>query len=166
MAEELELDLTEGNETINKTEERIKNLSSKAKTFAEERDAERAKAEAEANARANAEKERDFYKTFSTLATKYPGANDFQDKILEKVKAGYSEEDATVSVLNAEGKFSPASQPQAPVMSAGGGSASTTIPMQDQTIETMSRDDKRQALMDLEKEGNVSEILRRGWQGN
>ena len=166
MAEELELDLTEGNETINKTEERIKNLSSKAKTFAEERDAERAKAEAEAQARQDAEKERDFYKTFSTLATKYPGATDYQDKILEKVKAGYSEEDATVSVLNAEGKFSPAPQQQTPVMSAGGGSAATTIPMQDQTIETMTREDKRQALMDLEKEGEVSQILRRGWQGN
>lgn len=166
MAEELELDLTEGNETINKTEERIKNVLSKAKTFAEERDAERAKAEAEANARAEAEKERDFYKTFSTLATKYPGATDFQDKILEKVKSGYSEEDATVSVLNAEGRFNPTAPEPAPMMSAGGGSASTTIPMQDQSIDTMSREDKRQALMDLEKEGAVSQILKRGWQGN
>ena len=166
MAEELELDLTEGNETINKTEERIKNLSSKAKTFAEERDAERSRAEAEAQARADAEKGRDFYKTFSTLATKYPGATDYQDKILEKVKAGYSEEDATVSVLNAEGKFNPTAPEQAPVMSAGGGSAPITIPMQDQTIDSMSREDKRQALMDIEKEGGVSQILKREWQGN
>lgn len=75
MAEELELDLTE-DEPINKTEERIKNLSSKAKTFAEERDQARAAAEAAEAARVAAEKERDFFASFSDQAAKYPAASE------------------------------------------------------------------------------------------
>src|SRR3990167_6846125 len=98
-------------EDINKTQERITTLSSKVKKTAEQRDAE-AEARKEAEAKTVvAEQERDFFKGFSTVSTKYPAAPEYQDKIWEKVKGGYSVEDAAVSVLNAEGKLVPVAPP-------------------------------------------------------
>lgn len=161
MAEELELNLD--NENFNKTEERIRNLSSKVKEAADQRDVEKtAREAAEAKAIA-AEQKASFLDEFSNVSGKYTGSTDFKDKIWDKVKSGYSTEDATVSVLNAEGKLAPAA-PE-PVAPSGGGSAITQIPTGSLSIDTMSREDKRQALMDAEKEGELSKILRKGWNG-
>lgn len=159
--DELELDL-EGSEDINKTELRIKNLSSKAKTFAEERDAERTAKEAETAARVSAEKERDFFKDFSTISSKYPNASEFQDQILEKVNAGYSTEDAAVSVLNANGKLTPQMQQQdARPITAGGGSAATIIADNaERPISEMTQAERREALMDPERQQELESILR------
>ncbi len=161
--DELELDL-EGSEDINKTELRIKNLSSKVRDTATERDAAKAQAEADAARALAAEKERDFFKDFSGISSKYPGATEFQDQILEKVNAGYSTEDAAVAVLNANGKLMPQQQEQsyqAPV-TAGGGSASTVIPDMGATkpIGEMTQDERRAALTDPARQEELEAILR------
>lgn len=159
--DELELDL-QGSEDINKTELRIKNLSSKVRDTATERDeakaaAEKAQAEAEA-----AVKERDFFKGFSAITQKYPGASEFQDQILEKVNAGYSQEDAAVSVLNANGKFqSQAIQQDTRPITAGGGSAATVLPDNStKAVSEMTQAERREALMSPDRQAELESILR------
>lgn len=146
MGEDLELDLQDEN-INNKTEERIKNLSSKVREKAQEAETlAKAKEEAE-SAKLAAEQERDFFKDFSSLTAKYSAAPEFQDKILEKVRAGYSTEDATVSVLNAEGKLLPQEpEPVAPPAPAAGGSAATTLTQSSKAVSEMSTEEKRAAL--------------------
>lgn len=157
MAEELE-DL-EKDENINRTEERIKDLSSKARDAYSAKDAAEAKAQAEVDARATAEKERDFYKDFSGLTNKYQSASEYQEQILEKVKAGYTVEDATVSVLNAEGKLSTQSPIVAPP-SAAGGSASTIIPNGEKTVQDMTQAERREALLAANESGELAETIK------
>lgn len=160
MAEEFELDL-EGTEDINKTELRIKNLSSKVRDTATERDEAKAKAEAEEQARIATEKERDFYKGFSAISEKYPGATEYQDAILEKVNAGYTTEDAAVSVLNANGKFQPQQQDVRPISTAGGGSAATVLTDNSQRpVSEMTQQERREALQDPERQTELEAILR------
>lgn len=152
--EELDLELEEDQqENINRVEKRIKSLSEKVKLTSTERD-ELAKAkETETLARATAEKERDFYKGFNQVSTKYPGASEYQDKILEKVNAGYDVEDATISILAKEGKYTPAPI-QAETGRAAGGSAATAMAGSDsKSPQEMSQDELRGALLDLEAKG-------------
>src|SRR6185295_10830987 len=88
-----------------KVKNRFEQLSEKVILTSKERD-ELAKAKADLEAQnSSIAKERDFYKDFSVNISKYPNASEYQDKILEKVKAGYSTEDAMVSVLAKEGKL-------------------------------------------------------------
>lgn len=149
-----ELDLTPD---INRTEERIKDLSSKVKSTSEERDAANAKAESEAAARLVAEKERDFFSSFTDSIAKYPTAPQYRDKIKEKVMAGYSVEDATVAVLNAEGKLVPQVAPAPAPAPAAGGSAVNQLPQTgSKSVSEMSRDEKRQNLMEAEKRGDIA----------
>lgn len=152
-----------GEPIINPVEERIKSLSGKVKSTAEERDAARAAEEAAKTAQAAAEKERDFYASFSDSAVKYPGASEYKDKIKEKVLAGYSVEDATVSVLNSEGKLVAASGPATDtrtvevVGQAAGGSAVNQLPDGGtKTPQEMTQAERRQALIDAEKRGEIS----------
>lgn len=159
MAEEFELDL-EGSEDINKTELRIKNLSSKVRDTANERDEAKAAAEAAKAEAETASKERDFFKGFSAISEKYPGASEFQDAILEKVNAGYSTEDATVSVLNANNRLIPQAQTVQPI-SAGGGSAATVLPDSgSKTVGEMTQAERREALLNPEIQGELEAILR------
>lgn len=157
--DELELDL-EGSEDINKTELRIKNLSSKVRETSTERDeakaaAEKAQAEAEAAA-----KERDFFKNFNSISMKYPGANEYQDAILEKVNAGYTPEDAAVSVLNANGKLIPQQQDERPI-TAGGGSSATVLPNADsKPVGEMTQAERRAELANPERQADLESILR------
>lgn len=127
MADEFDLELADEQDINNdKVEKRIKNLSQKVELTAKERDelAEAKRLKEEENL--SLTKERDFYKDFNASSSKYPGAHEYQDSILEKVKAGYSVEDATVSVLVKEGKLNAQIQePEAP--SAAGGSASNSF---------------------------------------
>lgn len=145
-----------------RSDNRIKDLSEKVKLTAEERDKakqaeEAAKAETEA-----AKKDVEFYKGFNEVSSKYPGSNEYQDKILEKVKAGYDLEDATVSVLNKEGKFSAPNSTtrESPI----GGSAPTAMRSGgEKSVGEMTRAEKREHLEQAEKEsGGVSNILRNG----
>ena len=80
-----------------KVKNRFVKLSEKVATTSKERDDALAKAKAEADDRVNVEKERDFYKDFSANVSKYPQASEYQEQILEKVKGGYSTEDAMVA---------------------------------------------------------------------
>ncbi len=163
MAEEFELDL-EGSEDINKTELRIKNLSSKVRETATERDEAKAATEvAEARAAA-AEKKAEFLGSFTEVSSKYQGATEFRDAIEEKVLGGYSVEDATVSVLNANNRLIPQQQQvEAPrPITAGGGSAATMIPDNglSKSVQEMTQAERREALTNPEIQGELESILR------
>lgn len=144
-----------------KVKNRFEKLSEKVILTSKEKDEALAKAQAEAEARVNAEKERDFYKDFSANVSKYPNASEYQDKILEKVKIGYTTEDAMVAVLAKEGKLtSEAPQaPQVPTPQVEGGSASTTI-SGDKDISQMTSDEKLAALTEADKKGDLVNALR------
>jgi len=158
MAEELE-PVSQETQDINRTEKRIKDLSSKVEMTAQERDEAREAAEkALALAQAN-EKERDFYKDFSNMTGKYQGAADHQDQILEKVKLGYTVEDATVAVLNAEGKLSPIAQ-SAPQMSAAGGSSATVLPANDRSAGDMTQAERRAELLKANDSGELAALIK------
>lgn len=159
MADELELDLDlEGDPTINKTEERIKNLSSKVRDAAKERDDAKAAAEASDAARIAAENKAAFLESFSDVATKYPGANDLKTQIEERTQKGYSIEDAAVAALAEAGLFAP-QQNVAPVTSGVGGSAPISVTGDSRPYSEMSREDKRAALMEADRTGELRQIL-------
>ena len=153
MADEETLDLNEDNqEEITRKDSRIKSLSDKVKTTSEERDALKAKAE-EAEAKAiQAQKDAEFFKGFNTVSSKYAGSSEYQDKIREKVALGLDIEDATKLIMVNEGKYVP---PVVPVEreSAAGGSATTSMPLGDKTIEKMSQTELRAALVEAEAKG-------------
>lgn len=134
---------------------RYEKLSEKVIVTSKERDEAKAHADESAKAKLAAEKERDFYKEFSVNVVKYPQAAEYQDKILEKVKSGYSPEDAMVSVLAKEGKLSQTA-PNIPF--AGGGSAPTNIEGP-KSLEDMSIDDKFAALKEADKNGDLARAL-------
>src|SRR3990167_965157 len=156
MAEEDELDLEleeDKQDSINKVEKRIKSLSEKVKLTSEERDELKGLNDSLTAEKHTLSKERDFYKGFNQVSTKYPGASEYQDKILEKVNAGYDVEDATISILAKEGKFNP-TQPKAEEEKVAGGSASIAMKGgEDKTPEKMSQDERRAALLDFEAKG-------------
>lgn len=160
MADELDLDLdtTLEEENKNKVEKRIKDLSEKVRLTSTERDdLLKAKEESEAKAKA-AQLDADFYKNFSTVSSKYAGSADYQEQIREKVNAGYDLEDATVAVLNKEGKFTPPAAPQAPRESPAGGSAINTFKSGDKTVSEMTQAERRSALMEAEKRGDLGVV--------
>jgi hypothetical protein len=153
-----ELDLNQDTTEINRTQERIIKLNSEAKEAKEAAAAAQAGQEAAEAAKAAAEKERDFYASFTESAVKFPGATEYKDKIKEKVMAGYSTEDATVAVLNSEGKLTQSTPAPAPQQPAAGGSAVNNLPAGGTTksLSEMTRDEKRQALIESEKRGDIS----------
>lgn len=125
MEEDETLDLNnESDIEAGRQNNRFKDLSDKVKTTAKERDDAAMLAKESESKRLEAEKERDFFKDFSTASSKYQGAAEYQDQILEKVKAGYDVEDAMVSVLAKEGKLT---APIMPKDSPAGGSATTAL---------------------------------------
>lgn len=131
----------------NAVEERMKNLTAD-KVAAEK------KAQDETQARQTVEKERDFYSGFADSITKYPNAGEFKDSIKEKVLAGYSVEDATVSVLAREGKLN-----ASPIQrdNPAGGSASNQIQgTSNKTVAEMNREERRAAIMDSQNRGDIS----------
>ncbi len=138
----------------NKVEKRIKELSNKVKLTSEERD-ELLKANEKIEAeRDTAKKEVEFYSSFSDASDKYPLAKDFKDQIKEKVLSGYTVEDATVAVLASEGKLTATPQE---TESPGGGSA-TNPPAMDgpKSLNEMSREEKRAAVLDAIDKGEIS----------
>lgn len=153
MADELDLDLELEEDKENKVEKRIKDLSGKVRSTAEERDAAKAQAEKAEADRQAALKDAEFYKNFNTTASKYQGAAEHQDKIREKVMAGYDIEDATVSVLNKEGKFSP--QPQVQRESPTGGSATTTLTSGEKSVKEMTQAERLAGLAEAERRGDL-----------
>lgn len=154
LIDSIDTDLQEESQQVNKIEQRIKNLSEKVKLTSEERDElARAKQSLEQEKQALS-KEVEFFKNFNPLVTKYQEAANYQDKIREKVIAGYDVEDATISILAKEGKltgFTPKAE------SPAGGSAPNAITGGvEKTISEMSREEMRAALIEAEKRGDIS----------
>lgn len=145
MADELNLDEDKDSESIT----RIKELSHKVKITSQERDdlaSLKAKADTE---RDSAIKERDFYSSFSDVSAQYPNAKDHKDDIKAKVLAGYSVEDAAVSVLAKAGKLTGGSQAQASKTDSAGGSAATNVQNgAKKSVADMSQAERRAALME------------------
>lgn len=155
MAEdELDLNLEENNnEEITRKDNRIKSLSDKVKATAEERDA-KAKALEEAEAKAKvAQADAEFFKTFNKVSAKFSGANDYQDKIREKVALGLDVEEATMLVLAKEGKYSPPVQPLVRESAAGGSAATGITDSVEKKPGQMSRDELRAQLQEIESRG-------------
>lgn len=143
--------------------DRYAKLSEKMTLTSKERDEALAKAQAEAEAKVSLEKERDFYKDFSANVSKYPNASEYQDKILEKVKSGYSTEDAMVAVLAKEGKLNINPETVTPTrnIQAEGGSAPTSFEGE-KTLDNMTPVEKLDALKDIDKTGGLANMLRGG----
>lgn len=137
----------------NKVEQRIKDLSNKVKLTSQERDELSKAKELLENEKEAVSKERDFYKGFNATISKYPNAGEHQEEILNKVKSGYDIEDATISVLAKVGKFT---TPPPPRESPVGGSAVNSLPSSGtKNIAEMTREEKRSALLDAEKRGDL-----------
>lgn len=156
MAEDLDLEEESSEDIISRKDKRLKKLSDDVKEYNEKlaQEAEaRKKAEEE---RENASKERDFYKGFNELATKYQGASEYQDKIWEKVKAGYDLADATISVLAKEGKYNPIQAEPQRESPAGGSAANVLAGGGQKTLNEMSREEMRAALKEAEAKGEFS----------
>src|SRR3990167_10863038 len=156
MTDELDLEqLYNEIEKENKVEKRIKDLSEKVRLTAEERDAEKVKLEEFSSKNSELQRERDFYASFSDIVSNNPAAKDHKEDILAKVKGGYSVEDATFAVLGKAGKLG---QLQPIVDSPVGGSAAVNQPIAGGTKKPfeMSRDEKRNALLDAERRGEIS----------
>jgi hypothetical protein len=160
MAEnELDQNLNQGEK--HPVDERLTKAFDKIKTAEQEKsDALKAKDEADKKL-ADLEKKNQFLSSFSDISAKYQGANEFKADIEAKVMAGYTVEDATVSVLNAKGKLTaqPSPAPTPDRTAPGGGSAATTIRSDfstDKPIHEMTHEEKRQAIMELEKRGEIS----------
>lgn len=153
MTDELDLDLDDNTEDITRKDNRIKSLSDKVKTTSEERDTLKTKAdEAEAKALA-AQKDADFYKGFNTVASKFGDANEYQDKIREKVALGLDVEEATMLVMTKEGKYSPPTQPIVRESAAGGSASMGITDSTERTAGGMSQEERRNALREIESKG-------------
>lgn len=169
--DDLDLDNVEANaEKTLKVKNRFQQLANDKRTLAQEKEAESSARKVAEDGRLQAEKERDFFKDFSKLTGKYSAAADFQDKIFEKVKAGYTTEDATVAVLNAEGKLG-GTQAQQVVQDtnivqhnsgeAAGGSAVNNLEQGDKTIDQMTTEEKYKALQEADQRGELEPLLKR-----
>ena len=154
-----ELDQIEGNaERKLQIKDRYAKLSEKGIASEKARVEAEAKLKEAADARAQAEKERDFFKDFSKSSSKYSAAGEYQDAIFEKVKGGYTTEDAIVAVLAKEGKL-PNMQTEAQPIQAevAGGSAPTNLgDGSNKELKDMTTEDKLHALQQMEKEGAIS----------
>jgi len=149
-------DLLKNDPDNKEVEGRIKDLSHKVKTIAEEKEVE-SKARKEAEDRASlAEKERDFFSGFSDSIASYPEAKDHKDEIKAKVLVGYSIEDATVSVLAKAGKLNKVA-PKVDKTASMGGSATVNVSGgSSKPVSEMTQAEKKQALLDAEKSGDLS----------
>ena len=160
--QDLDLSLEDDQPQINKTQERIKSLNSKVgEANRGKEEAEQRAAEATKRAE-KAEKKAEFISSFSEVSQKYQGATEYKDQIQEKVDIGYTVEDATVAILNAEGKL----LPQEPIfeapLPAAGGSAPTTLPSQAPTAGEMTQEERRAELLKPERASDIERILRQG----
>lgn len=122
-----------------RAEERIKELSDKVRLTSEERDEK-------ARLLETTTRERDFYQSFTDLVATNPAAKDHKDAILEKVKGGYTTEDATFAVLGKAGLLG--GQPQSsPTQGVAGGSAANTITQAgEKPVSEMSQTERREQL--------------------
>ena len=138
----------------NKVEKRIRTLSNKVRLTSKERDEFKALNDKLKTEKDSAKKEVEFYSSFSDTSDKYPAAREYKDEIKKKVLAGYSVDDAAVAILAREGKLT---MPTPKVDNPAGGSA-TNLPLKgdSKTIETMTREEKREEIMRAVERGDIS----------
>lgn len=138
--------------TKNAVEERMKNLVTGKKEAEAKVEAEaKLRVEAE-NKLAQMEKDSQFLNSFSDVTAKFPTASEYKDKIREKVMSGYSVDDATISILHAEGKLS--STPSQG--NIAGGSAPNQITQTGQkTVKEMTSNERWDTLREAEKRGDL-----------
>lgn len=159
MTDELDLDLDEDinrEEIISRKDKKINSFAEKLRVSEEEKAKIAAEKEEAATKAEAAEKERDFFKGFNSLSTKYPGAAEYQDKIWEKVQSGYDAEDAAVAILAKEGRYTPESPKQDLVSGAGGSASTSIVDLGDKTPDKMSQDERRSLLQEMESRGEFS----------
>ncbi len=134
----------------NAVEERVrKAISDKKEAEAKVEEAVKKQTETEAKL-AQMEKDTQFLNSFTDVTAKFPTASEYKDKIREKVMSGYSVDDATISILHAEGKLS--STPN--MGNIAGGSAPNQIIGQ-KTVQEMSSTERWAALKEAEKKGDI-----------
>lgn len=152
MTDDLDLELDLGEQDAEKNGRirgRINKLATeKAEALKKAEENAQAKALAEAKAQA-AEKELGFYKGFNQVTSKYQGAGEFQDKIREKVFAGYDVEDATVAVLAKEGKLQTPTAPAPQKETVAGGSATNQPPQAEKGVGDMSQAERKAKLAEM-----------------
>lgn len=158
---DLNLDSIDGQaEEKLKVKNRFEKLSEKVILTSKERDEFAKLNETLKGENSSISKERDFYKDFSVNVSKYPNASSYQDKILEKVKSGYSTEDAMVSVLAKEGKLNVTSEPvRQSNAQVEGGSAPTSFEG-NKSLSDMTPAEKLSALAEADKSGDLVNALR------
>lgn len=138
----------------NAVEERVrKAISDKKESEARADAAIKAKAESDEKL-AQMEKETKFLNSFSEALGKNPEAAEYRDKIKEKFNSGYSLNDALITTLVGEGKYTP---PPVQRENVAGGSASNQIVNNNasKSVGQMSKDEKLQGLLDAEKRGDL-----------
>lgn len=139
-----------------RSESRIKELSNKVELTAKERDEKDALLKEQQAKAATAEKERDFYMQFSDIVAGNPQAKEHKDEILEKVKAGYSAEDAAIAVLAKAGKYtSPAPVVERVPVAGGSAPISITSSGGEKSVAEMSQSERRAALLAAEARGDI-----------
>lgn len=154
---ELDLNLDELESNAEKKLEvknRYQKLSEKVKTEAQAREEAEAKTKVAEEGKLVADKRADFFKNFSQVSSKYPNATEYQEQILERVNKGIDLEEATVGVLHKEGKFQASVlEPSRPDNIAGGSASTVITDTGDKRVEEMTHEEKRSALLQMEKEG-------------
>lgn len=154
--EDLNLDLDNVQNDVQQklqTKDRFAKLTEKGIESEKARELAENKAQAESDRAAKAEKDLEFYKSFSQLSSKHPGASDFQDQIKERVDKGYDPEDATLAVLAKEGRLSGQTVQVARPDIAGGSAQTNLGDGGGKNISEMTQAEKAEALMQAEKEG-------------
>jgi len=139
-------------DNTNKLVERIRKLSEKVGKTQGEKDELAKLNEKLGKANADITTERDFYAAFTDVAAKYPGATEYKEVILEKVKSGYSVDDAAIATLAKEGKLPPLPAP-APENPAGGSSPTQLETGGEKTIDEMTTEEKRAKLVEALNRG-------------
>ena len=94
-----------------------------------------------------------FAEGFTDIVAENPAAKEFKTDIQAKVMSGYSLEDATFAVLGKAGKLN---QPKVETTHTAGGSAATNISNGGtKSIQDMTRDEKRAALLEAVERGDI-----------
>ena len=155
MAEDLDLEvLDEDIEKSNKVEKRIKDLSEKVRLTSEERDEQKRLLDESGKKVAELERENSFNSGFVDMLVNHSAAKDHKDEIKAKVLSGYTIEDATFAVLGKAGKLG--QPPLPPVENPAGGSAVNPPIAGQKTIKELTRNEKREQLLELEARGDIS----------
>lgn len=152
MADEL---IIEPSSEPSEAQKRITQLSDKVRITSEEREVQKALVTERDKTIADLQKENTFNSGFADILGQHPAAKDHKDEIKAKVLSGYSPEDAAYAVLGKAGKLG-AAKPQE-IASPAGGSASFNPPQGgSKKLEEMTREEKRAAILQAEREGGIS----------